>query len=1246
MGTRHEKVVLSIEDGLTPGLGRAAAAAALLDHNLEELDGTSIRTSRSMRSANQSVEAFSTSTRRSAPDLNQYTGRLAAMATAAVTLGPALIPLGAAAVPVVTTLAAGMGAAAGAAGVLSLAFAGVGEAVEAVSTYKLEPTAQNLARVQQAMDELGPSGAQFVLTLDEMAPALDELQRAAGDGIFPGFDRGLRELRTELPGVRALVEDLSSTVGELGEASADSLANDDDWAEFFDLIGTEGASSLDSFGRATGNFVAGVANLLEALSGISGNQDDLVANARAFREWADELEHTEGFQEFADTVRESGPQVADFLVATGEAMVALIQAAAPWGNVVLPALTTTAELFTALAGSPIGPPLFTAAAAMLAFSKASALVGPRVTQATTAMVGARTGLKQLNADLKTVAGGWVLASSASEREAAAMGAASDRIKGHLASIGKGAAIIGSAGLLASGAADKMGVTNAVMLGMAGSMAGPWGAAAGAAVGLTLDLAHANDDLKSAIEDANAAMSSGQLAEMGAAIKQLRADIRETTDDDIWGIDLGDGFGGRVSEIAGIVAPLTNAKRYMGELTGETDKAREKLEQLKAAKAGLEDLAVALGANRDSAAEMSTGVDRAQYAMEKLGISNADLAAAQRAGGVEFDLLSGRIQTFLEYTDSAPGRTQAVADAVSNLGEDALGAANSAQELSAALDALTSPEQNLIATQDALTKSIRHLSEDLDAQNKTLVGNSDAAIQNRAAISGRVDDLKAMIAAEAEAGRGPEVVARSLSKQRQALIESAVAAGANRRQVEALVNQMNLTPELVKTVFESAGIDVNQQKARNLYDAYTRLPKGVRTDIKANGIPKSEADIARLQRKYKLTPAQVRTIAALKNEASPQIAAVLRDLINLDGKTANTTITTTHVMRTVEQTAAINRERARGGFQENGRLAFADGGYGIDGRYYSRRPMLVSGGANILWGEKETGWEAYISGKPGERDRNLQILSMAADRLGAHVTAFASGGMTGRRDPVAATLWQSGHRTPDASLLANMVVPQLDRLGRAFDDLSSRRLTRLGRALEKATTLQEKQTEKARTAFEAVRDRRNQLGSSITDGLRGDLWSDTGASAFGKEFASGSIGAVNAQLRAERDQARQFSKDIATLRRKGVNGAALEEIIASGDADRARMFASGSTSALRSYEAAFNARQSATAAAGRLGGQVLTPEFSALRHQLNQQLAQQQAMNRQLAALRKEQKQQHDAAQKSRKDNGAGPAAKRGASGRR
>lgn len=70
----------------------------------------------------------------------------------------------------------------------------------------------------------------------------------------------------------------------------------------------------------------------------------------------------------------------------------------------------------------------------------------------------------------------------------------------------------------------------------------------------------------------------------------------------------------------------------------------------------------------------------------------------------------------------------------------------------------------------------------------------------------------------------------------------------------------------------------------------------------------------------------------------------------------------------------------------------------------RQPMIVKGGANgkgILWGEPETGWEAYISGKPSMLQRNRGILAEAADRLNmvvmpkatGAVTAFADGGLT-------------------------------------------------------------------------------------------------------------------------------------------------------------------------------------------------------------------------------------------------------------
>lgn len=74
--------------------------------------------------------------------------------------------------------------------------------------------------------------------------------------------------------------------------------------------------------------------------------------------------------------------------------------------------------------------------------------------------------------------------------------------------------------------------------------------------------------------------------------------------------------------------------------------------------------------------------------------------------------------------------------------------------------------------------------------------------------------------------------------------------------------------------------------------------------------------------------------------------------------------------------------ADGGLWAGGVRKYADGGIDAAGRYVPREPMIAKGGQYVLWGEKETGWEAYISGKPGQRARNLDIWAEAGRRLGA------------------------------------------------------------------------------------------------------------------------------------------------------------------------------------------------------------------------------------------------------------------------
>jgi hypothetical protein len=1284
MGVRKELIILEMQDDASAEALAAAGAFKTLDTALDSVGGNASMVGRRFTSLTQRADKLSgslgkTNTALGKTDANldsmgsrglvrfagqvdnaslsidRFSGRAALLGTSIVALGPSLIPLGAAGIPALTGLAAGMGAAAGAAGVLLLAFQGVGDAVSAVSDYRLEPTADNLAKVQQAMENIGPAGASFVMAIDRATPALRDLQMTAREGIFPGFEQGLDTLLTQLPGVRDLVAGLSVTVGNLGAASADALVNDSDWQEFFEHIGTDGASALENFGRATGNFVAGVANVLEALTGIGGGSASLVETSRAFREWADNLEHTEGFQEFADYVRESGPQVAAFLSATGDAMLGLIEAAAPWGAVVLPALTAMAELFAAIAGSPVGPPLFAAAAGMLAVSKASALLGTRLTSASTAITGARTGVKQMGADLKTVSGGWVLASSATQREAAAMGAATNRLKSNMADLGKGAAVVGTIGLLASGAAEKMDVSNAAMLGLAGSMAGPWGIAAGAAVGLTMDLAAANDDLAAAIKAANLAMDSGSIDQMAVSVKSLQASLKETTDSDIWGIDLGDGMGSRIAEIGNFVAPLTNIKKLMGGLSGESEKAAKKLQEIEDTKAGFEDLAVALGANKDSSEEMASGADRAQMAMEKLGISHKDVADAQREGGAAWADLQGKIQAYVAYSDSAAGRTEAFGAALENMGNDALGAAANADALNSALSAILDPAQGLIEAQDAMSSALNGLEGQINATNKSLQGNSDAAIQNRAAISAGVDGIQNLNAAQAAAGASTIEMATTLGTQRQALIDSGVAAGLSRAQVERLVNQMGLTPDVVRTAFEAAGIEEVDAKTVRLTARFNALPTDLQTDIKTNGIPKSEADIQRLTAKYNLTPKQVRTLAALQDNASGPIAAVIAALRAADGQSATTTIRTNYI---TTHTVITNQARgvranlafdADGGFHENGVRAFADGGWGMDGRYYSREPQIIPGGANILWGEKETGWEAYISGKPSEKQRNLDILEMAADRLGATVTPFANGGTRGRPrprqgwedGPVYNALWQSSRRDPSASLIANMTGKQLARLGREFDNISNKALTRFGRSIDRAIDMQKKQLDSAKDQLDFWKDKKAELASAVSGSLKRNWFEGGSTDVWSGDLHGGTAAYAQQQWKQQGADSNRLIRVIANLRKNGAGDAFIAEILRSPDPlAAADMFNKQSVAGMRHSQSLYLSATRATAsAANYTSGVVYGDEIAARQKQFNE-------IRGDIKALIALEKKHHKEAQENRNKNSPKKAAAKGSRGRK
>lgn len=135
MATRHERVVLTLDDNFTTDMARAATATALLDRNLKSLSGSSGRVHKPMQAMSDDVDKYATnidralqkttrfdhtlsglsatavrsrspilrtaddvervgrSADRSEHSINQLTGRLRVMADIAAVLGPSLVPI-------------------------------------------------------------------------------------------------------------------------------------------------------------------------------------------------------------------------------------------------------------------------------------------------------------------------------------------------------------------------------------------------------------------------------------------------------------------------------------------------------------------------------------------------------------------------------------------------------------------------------------------------------------------------------------------------------------------------------------------------------------------------------------------------------------------------------------------------------------------------------------------------------------------------------------------------------------------------------------------------------------------------------------------------------------------------------------------------------------------------------------------------------------------------------------------------
>lgn len=816
-------------------------------------------------------------------------GRTRMLVEALGAVAPAVAPIGATAVPVISGLASAMGFAAVAGVGLVTAFQGVGDALKYVRQAELDPTTEHIEKAQLALQAIGEDAALFVFKMRDMSDEFARVRDQAAKGLFPGLIDSLDEMQSALPRVQDLFFVIGDTLGDIARDSTESLTSDR-WAGLIEFLKGNVRPELERLARIGGDLAHGMAEMWIAFQPVN---DDFLGSmermADTFDRWAGSLTASEDFAEFVAYVREAGPDVRESLVAIAKAMLDIAQATAPIGGVVLDALQALAEAISAISNSDIGTPLLGLAVAFAAVNRSVALgraahAGYLSSLASmqTQTAATSTRVRTLQADLAALRATSLAAMRAAppagfigpltQAQAAAVAGrqAMDRMRASMINLGKASALMGGLALATNEAAQDFAFLNTASLALMGTLAGPWGAAVGGGIGLMIDLRKGAKESAEAIDHWTTSMdlAGGSLAAQQAALARSQEEFRKMA---------AEAETSTRSQVASFLS-------FMGPDPGFTnaDERTREIEELDAAYADLEVTVYradqALGGNARSIEELDASMTRLQPAMNALGYSWEDLASMDQAS---FDSTVKALGLWLEYADSAPGKTDRFVEAVGLLGSETEDAATSAERLKDALDAILDPKLNFSEARDEWHQSLQDLSDDLhsvvnpaieakealidalqgDLEDAATDGARDriedrirkareelealreagdiagerglfttgkdgllteGAIQNRDAIRERIRQIEEQVTLAAENGATPRRVAQIFKEGVEQLEDFATGAGISRDELVKFQRQQGLTPELIQTTIEQVGLDEAKAKTEGYREALERI----------------------------------------------------------------------------------------------------------------------------------------------------------------------------------------------------------------------------------------------------------------------------------------------------------------------------------------------------------------------------------------------------------------------------------------
>lgn len=303
------------------------------------------------------------------------------VATAAMAMGPALLPVMAAVTVAAGALGAALGTAAAAGGIFGASVAGVtkemtkakedmvkaGDAVgkwnqkvemsKAVLDNTKKGTKEydaalkihkaNVAKAEVAQKGLNAQQDDFNKKFGPAAKGLENVKKGWGafmDATRPttvkimgqGMDILAKVLPRLAPIANAAGKAIGSVLTDIGKFTTGS-----GFQSFISFLTVKGPGYIKSFASITGNVISGVISLFQGFLPMSdsvvGGLDKMTAR---FAAWAAGLSNTEGFRTFIEYAKVNAPTVMAFVVNLFNTIVKVVTSLAPFGGTMLGILTT------------------------------------------------------------------------------------------------------------------------------------------------------------------------------------------------------------------------------------------------------------------------------------------------------------------------------------------------------------------------------------------------------------------------------------------------------------------------------------------------------------------------------------------------------------------------------------------------------------------------------------------------------------------------------------------------------------------------------------------------------------------------------------------------------------------------------------------------------------------------------------------------------------------------------------------